>query len=83
MTLDKIDKSNKSFNNTKSIAVIFQRMGFQSVLIEWQGHLSPLMMVLRKYFDNKPLYFDLVLWLDTWPNLHYVINHQSSFGYLS
>jgi hypothetical protein len=29
MTLDKIDKSNKSFNNTKSVAVIIQRMGFQ------------------------------------------------------
>jgi hypothetical protein len=28
MTLDKIDKSNKSFNNTKSIPLIIQRVGF-------------------------------------------------------
>jgi len=29
MTLDKIDKSNKSFNNTKSTPVTIQRAGFQ------------------------------------------------------
>jgi hypothetical protein len=42
MTLDKIDKSNKSFNNTKSIAVIIQRVEFEPRLNASRRFFAPL-----------------------------------------